>query len=149
MTPVFGEFLGPAGAHITAAVSIRDELPDAAKYGAIRQLDRLASTLARYMSDLSMPDELDLASNPPPEPGARTALEARIAWRRATSGLRQSAMAVENADADNTHLAVRHLCAAADYLAAGRICCKHTSPAMLAMSRHGNPPGLRSLPPGR
>ena len=120
MTPVFGEFLGPAGAHITAAVSIRDELPDAAKYGAIRQLDRLASTLARYMSDLGLPDELDLASSPPPELDARTALEARMALRRAASGLRQSAVAVENADADNTHIAVRHLCAAADYLAAGR-----------------------------
>ncbi len=120
MTPVLGEFLGPAGAHITAAVSIHDELPDAAKYGAIRQLDRLASTLARYMSDPGLPDELGLASNPPPEPDARTALEARIALRRAASGLRQSAMAVENADADNTHLTVRHLRAAADYLAAGR-----------------------------
>src|SRR6266700_3259006 len=83
MRPVFGEFLGPAGAHITAAVSIRDELPDAAKYGAIRQLDRLASTLARYMSGLGSPDELGLASSPPPEPDARTALEARIALRRA------------------------------------------------------------------
>jgi hypothetical protein len=30
MTPVFGEFLGPAGSHIRAAVSFRDELPEAA-----------------------------------------------------------------------------------------------------------------------
>jgi hypothetical protein len=120
MTPVFGEFLGPAGSHIRAAVSFRDELPEAAKYGAIRQLDRLASTLARYLSDLDLPDEFDPASKLQPEPDVRAALDARIALRRAASGLRRTAIAVQDADADETHPAVRHLRAAADYLAAGR-----------------------------
>src|SRR5713226_5179980 len=109
MTPVFGEFLGPAGEHITAAVSIRDELPEAAKYGAIRQLDRLASTLARYLSDLDLPDEFDPASECQPEPDARAALDARTALRRAASSLRRSAIAVQDAAADDAHPAVRHL----------------------------------------
>ena len=61
MTPVFGEFLGPAGEHIAAAVSFRGELPYSAQRGVVRQLDRLVSTLARYLGDLPMPDALDPA----------------------------------------------------------------------------------------
>jgi hypothetical protein len=120
MTPVFGEFLGPAGSHISAAVAFRDELPDAAKYGAIRQLDRLAATLARYLGDLDLPDEFDPTSKLQPDLDVRAALDARIALRRAASGLRRTAIAVQDAAADDAHPAVRHLRAAADYLTAGR-----------------------------
>src|SRR5450755_4279735 len=114
MTPVFGEFLGPAGSHISAAVAFRDELPNATKYGAIRQLDRLATTLARYLG------EFDPTSKLQPDLDVRAALDARIALRRAASGLRRTAIAVQDAAADDAHPAVRHLRAAADYLTAGR-----------------------------
>src|ERR1022692_522300 len=119
MTPVFGESLGPAGSHIAAAVAFRDELPNAAKYGAIRQLDRLATTLARYLNDLDLPDEFDPAGALQPEPDVRAAMDARIALRRAASGLRRTAIAPQDIAADDAHPSVGHLCAAADYLAAG------------------------------
>jgi hypothetical protein len=55
MPPVFGDFLAQARAHVTAAVSAQDEMPDTAKIGAIRELDRLVTTLARYLGDLPLP----------------------------------------------------------------------------------------------
>ena len=120
MTPVFGEFLGPAGRHITAAASFRDELPDAAKYGAIRQLERLATTLARYVGDLDLPDEFDPGSDLGLDFDVRPALDARTALRRAASSLRRTATTVCDTAADDEHPSVMHLRAAADYLAAGR-----------------------------
>lgn len=56
-TPVFGEFLGSAGEHITAAVSFRGDLPYEAQCGVVRQLHRLVATLARYLTDLPLPSE--------------------------------------------------------------------------------------------
>jgi hypothetical protein len=50
--PVAGDFLGPAGEHIAAAISFRSELPYDAQHAAIRHLDRLAGTLGRYLADL-------------------------------------------------------------------------------------------------
>lgn len=70
MRPVFGDFLGPAGEHIAAAVSFRGELPYAAQCQAVRQLDRLVATLARYLGDLPLPDPLGPV--PKPEPDTRT-----------------------------------------------------------------------------
>ena len=55
--PVLGDFLRSAGGHIHAAVSFRSELPYTDQLDAIRNLDRLITTLARYLTDL------------PPQPG--------------------------------------------------------------------------------
>ena len=57
MTATFGDFLRPAGEHIAAAVSIHDELPAEAAFGAIWQSGRLLSTLVHYLDDLPVPDD--------------------------------------------------------------------------------------------
>ena len=54
MAPVFGEFLTQAHGHVTAAVSIQEELPDEARSGVIRELDRLVTILARYLGDIAL-----------------------------------------------------------------------------------------------
>ena len=116
MRPVFGEFLGPAGEHIAAAASFRGELPYAAQCQAVRQLDIIVATLARYMGDLSLPDPFGPARES--RSGARTrAAPARLALDRAARSLRPG---VGGTDTDQGHPVVGHLSAAADYLAAGR-----------------------------
>ena len=117
---VFGEFLTRAGEHITGAVSIPSELPDGARCGVIRELDRLVSTLARHLTDVAPPGKLDAGSADQLNPEMRAAVEARIALRRAAHSLRQGAAAIEDGGTDYSHPAVRHLAAAADHLAAGR-----------------------------
>jgi hypothetical protein len=61
MTATFGDFLRPAGEHIAAAVSIRDDLSVEATFGVIRQFGRLLSTLVRYLDDWPVPDEFEAA----------------------------------------------------------------------------------------
>jgi hypothetical protein len=66
MTATFGDFLRPASEHIAAAVSIRDELPAEATFGAIRQFGRLLSTLVHYLDGLPGPDEFEAAMTAEP-----------------------------------------------------------------------------------
>jgi hypothetical protein len=83
MTATFGDFLRPAGEHIAAAVSIHDELPAEATFGAICQFGRLLSTLVHYLDDLPVPDEFSAAmATEPLSPGMQTVLDTRIALRR-------------------------------------------------------------------
>jgi hypothetical protein len=83
MTATFGDFLRPAGEHIAAAVSIHDELPAGATFGAIRQFGRLLSTLVHYVDDLPVPDEFSAAmATEPLSPETQTVLDTRIALRR-------------------------------------------------------------------
>ena len=117
VTPVFGEFLGPAGDHITAAVSFRGELPYDAQRGVVGQLDRLVTTLARYLTDL--PDGPGLARGPERNTGTRNAT-ARLALGRAGQNLHHAAAGVTDAGTGRVHPIVGHLSAAVDYLAAGR-----------------------------
>jgi len=119
VTLVFGEFLGPAGEHIAAAVAFRGELPYSAQCQAVRQLDRLVATLARYLGDLPLPDPLDPARDPQPGAGSRAA-PARLALDRAVRTLRPAAAGVADTDAGDAHPVAAHLSAAAAYLAAGR-----------------------------
>jgi hypothetical protein len=82
MTAVFGEFLGPAGEHIAAAVAFRGELPYSAQCGVVHHLDRLVVTLGRYLADLPSPDTLN--PNREPRRDARSrAVPARLALNRA------------------------------------------------------------------
>lgn len=119
MRPVFGEFLGPAGEHIAAAASFRGDLPYAAQCQAVRQLDRLVATLARYLGDLPLPDPFDPARDP--QSGARTrAAPARLALDRAARSLRQAAAGAGGTGTGDGHPVAGHLSAAAGYLAAGR-----------------------------
>src|SRR5258708_37810537 len=90
VTPVLGEFLGPAGEHIAAAVSFRGELPYSAQCGVVRQLDRLIATLARYLADLPLPDALDPARQPGRDAGSQVA-PARLALDRVAQSLRPAA----------------------------------------------------------
>jgi hypothetical protein len=93
MTATFGDFLRPAGEHIAAAVSFRDELPAEATFGVIRQFARLLSTLVHYLDDLPVPDEFEAAMAAEPlSPQAQTVLDTRIALRRAAHGGRVSAL---------------------------------------------------------
>jgi hypothetical protein len=96
MPPVFGDFLAQARDHVTAAVSIDDEVPDAAKSGAIRELDRLITTLARYLGDMPLPGEFhhSLPGDDAAE-GTRAALDARLALRRSAQILRSAAVQVK------------------------------------------------------
>jgi hypothetical protein len=118
MMPVFGDFLGPAGEHIGAAVSLRGPFPYSAQCGVICQLRRLASMFERYLADLPLPD----AFEPTRYPGRNTpprAMAAKLALDRAVQALHPAAAAVA-VHADDTHPAVGHLAAAASYLAADR-----------------------------
>jgi hypothetical protein len=118
MTPVFADFLGPASEHITAVVASRGDLPYDAQCGVVCQLDRLTATFQRYLADLPLPDTLQPFRNPERNAGSR-ATPAMVALDRASHILRPAAAAV-SAHAGNAHPTVRHLAAAADYLAAGR-----------------------------
>ena len=118
MTPVLGDFLSPARAHIIAAARSGGELPVPAKRGVIAELDRLVAVIARYLDDLALPDEFTVGSAM--DHDVRAGLDARLAVRRAARSLRQAATAVQDATADSAHPAVRHLSSATGYLAAGR-----------------------------
>ena len=100
MTPVLGDFLRPARAHIAAAARYGADLPVPAKRGVIAELDRLVATMARYLDDLALPHDFTPASTADPE--ARAALDARLALRRAASSLRPAATAVQDAMADTS-----------------------------------------------
>jgi hypothetical protein len=121
MTATFGDFLRPAGEHIAAAVSIRDELSAEATFGVIRQFARLLATLVYYLDDLPVPDEFQAAMAAEPlSPEAQTVLDTRIALRRGAQSLRYAMNTLADAVIDDSHPAVQHLSAAADFLAAGR-----------------------------
>jgi hypothetical protein len=121
MTATFGDFLRPAGEHIAAAVSIHDELPAEAAFGAICQFGRLLSTLVHYLDDLPVPDEFSAAMTAEPlSPEMQTVLDTRIALRRGAQSLRYAMNTLADAVIDDSHPAVQHLSAAAGFLSAGR-----------------------------
>jgi len=120
MPPVFGDFLAQASGHIAAAVSIQDELPAETLNGAVRSLDRVVTTLARYIGDMPLPDEFDQApSADGPVHDVRAVLDARIALRRSAQVLRAAA-AAQTHGGDEVHPGAWHLARAADQLIAGR-----------------------------
>src|SRR5438034_4592833 len=121
MTATFGAFLRPAGEHVPAAISTRDEIPAEATFGVIRQFGRLLSTLVHYLNDLPVPDEFEAAMAAEPlSPEAQTVLDTRIALRRGAQSLRHAMTTLTDAVIDDSHPAVQHLSAAAGFLAAGR-----------------------------
>jgi len=127
--PLFGEFLAAASEQIDAAVSFPGELPGRARPAAIRQLGRLISALARYATDITLPDEFDPAG-PPPSAHERAAANARLALLRAAEHAQLAAHGAASARADAGHPVVRHLSGAADHLAAGRdLLQTHLTPA--------------------
>jgi hypothetical protein len=121
MTATFGDFLRPAGEHIAAAVSIHDEFSAEATCGVVRQFGRLLCTLVHYLDGMPVPDEFEAAMAAESlSPEAQTVLDTRIALRRGTQSLRYAMNTLGDVAIDDGHLAVRHLSAAADFLAAGR-----------------------------
>ncbi|HEY5361483.1 MAG TPA: hypothetical protein VIJ82_27985 [Streptosporangiaceae bacterium] len=118
MTAVLGDFLGPASEHLAAAVSFGDDLPYPAACGAIRELSRVISAMARYLGDLALPDGADQAR--PADTWLRMATATRLALRRSALRLQSAAGAVSRVPADETHPVVAHLSAAADQLAVSR-----------------------------
>ena len=122
MHPVFGDFLVGAHDGITAAVSTSGELPGDAKVGVICQLDRLVTTLARYVGDIPLASEFDrLQARQNPGTGGREALEARIALRRSAQVLHSAVLSTTgDVSAGEPHPVARHLAGAATQLAAGR-----------------------------
>jgi hypothetical protein len=118
MTAVLGDFLRPARAHITAAARCGGDLPLPARRAVITELDRLITTMTRYLDDLALPADFTPASTANTE--ARTALDGRLALRRAAASLHPAAAAVREADGDDAHPAAGHLSSANSYLAAGR-----------------------------
>jgi hypothetical protein len=136
MTATFGDFLRPAGEHIAAAVSIRDELPAEATFGAICQFGRLLSTLVHYLDDLPVPDEFSAAmATEPLSPETQTVLDTRIALRRGAQSLRYAMTTLADTVTDDSHPAVQHLSAAADFLAAGRDLLRHPSESCQPFAR--------------
>jgi len=119
-TPTLGEFLHPAAAHLTAAVSSAGDLPDDARDAVTRELGRVVTTLARYLSDLPLPDEFDPALNPALKPAARAAAEARQALQWAAASLLPDPVLPEDTGRGGRHPVARHLADAADLLSAGR-----------------------------
>ncbi len=144
MTAVFGEFLRPARAHIAAAC-FGGDLPDAAKRGAIAELDRLVATISRYLDDLALPADFTAPTSVNPQ--QRAALEARLALHRGASSLHPAANAVRETTAGYSHPAVGHLSSANGYLAAGRDLLRTHLTSGPAAAPAGNSPGRRSSPP--
>lgn len=120
MAATFGEFLRPATGHINAAVSHQGELPDETRPGIIRQLDRLVTTLAHYLTDIAPDPSPGPRPAEPPDPETRARVEARTALRRAAHSLRHAATTLDDAGGEAAHPVVAHLAAAADNLRAGR-----------------------------
>jgi hypothetical protein len=121
MAPVFGDFLTQAHGHVAAAVSIQEELPDEAKSGLIRELDRLVTVLARYVGDIALPGEFPRGpAGDRPAGGTRAALDARIALRRSAQVLHLATASLSEIGAGDSHPAPWHLARAVDQLAAGR-----------------------------
>jgi len=118
MTAVLGDFLRPARAHITAAARSGGDLPLPARRAVITELDRLVTTMTRYLDDLVLPADFTPASTA--NANLRAALDTRLALRRAAASLHPAAAALRETAADNTHPAAGHLSAANSYLAAGR-----------------------------
>jgi hypothetical protein len=118
MTAVLGDFLRPARAHITAAARSGGDLPLPARRAVITELDRLVTTMTRYLDDLALPADFTRASTANAE--LRAALDSRRALRRAAASLHPAAAAVREAGADDAHPAAGYLSAANSYLAAGR-----------------------------
>jgi len=118
-TPVFGDFLGPADEHIAAAVSFSGDLPYDAQRGVIRQLDRLLTTMARFLTDLPPPDDSQPSAGPDRDTPARAA-SAQLALDRAARSLRPVAAGITAAQARSSHQVAGHLAAAADHLGAGQ-----------------------------
>lgn len=118
MTPVFGEFLGPAGEHIAAAASFDGQLSFSAQSAAVCQLDRLTTIFLRYLADLPLPDALEPARDPERNPAARTN-PGTVALAHVSQILHPAAAVTTVDGADERHPLVAHLTAAADYLAAG------------------------------
>lgn len=122
MTAVLGDFLGPAGEHITRATSGHDDLFAAEPGPAVAELGRVIVALGRYLGDLALPDEAgpQALQNASPQATART----RQALRRSALILRQAAESLSAASPPGTgraaaHPAAAHLAAAASQLAAG------------------------------
>src|SRR5260370_28975108 len=113
-------FARPAAEHITAAVSYPGELPGGARYGVTQQLGRLTATMARYAADIPLPDEFTPAGRRQLNPRVRAALDARLAFRRAAQALQHIPDLPAYPGPDDGCPVVRHLPAAAAYLAAGR-----------------------------
>ena len=121
MTAVFGDFLGRASDHITAAVSVQDELPGDVRGGAMCELSRLTSTMTSYLSDMLPPAEFAPAATPRGlAPDMRAVLNTRIALRRAAQSLRPGVAAVRGTSTDGTHPVIWHLSSAVTHLVAGR-----------------------------
>jgi hypothetical protein len=121
MAPLFGDFLTQAHSHVTAAVSVQEELPDEARSGVIRELDRLITILVRYLGDMTLAGKLPQGpSGEDPAGGSRAILDARIALRRSAQVLHYAASSMSDADAGDAHQAAWHLGRGASQLAAGR-----------------------------
>ena len=121
MAPLFGDFLTQAQGHVTAAVSVQEELPAEARSAVIRELDRLVTMLARYLGDIALAG--DFPHSPQgegPAGGTRAALDARIALRRSAQVLHGATGSMGDGDAVDAHPAAWHLARAAAQLAAGR-----------------------------
>ena len=121
MAPVFGDFLAQAQDHVSAAVSFQEELPDDARNGVIRGLDRLITILARYVGDTTPPGKFPQgALGQDPAQGTRAVLDARIALRRSAQVLHGAAGPLHEGVARHAHPAAWHLAQAAGQLSAGR-----------------------------
>ena len=120
MVPVFGDFLAQAQGHVTAAVSVQEQLPDEARSAVIGGLDRLVTVLTRYLSDTALVGELPQAPEADSAGGTRAALDARIALRRSAQVLHRAASSMSEMNARDAHPAAWHLAQAAAQLAAGR-----------------------------
>jgi cell wall assembly regulator SMI1 len=118
-TPVFGDFLGQASDHISAAVSDLPVLADDAQAGVTRELGGLVAVLISHLSDMIPTAEF---GHPTPKltPELRAVLDTRIALRYAAQSLRPPVTADQGISAGDTHPASWHLSSAAAYLAAGR-----------------------------
>jgi hypothetical protein len=114
MTAVLGDFLRPARAHITAAARSGGDLPLPARRAVITELDRLVTTMTRYLDDLVLPADFTPASTADAE--VRAALDGRRALRGAAASLHPAAAAVREAGADHAHPAARYLSAGRDLL---------------------------------
>jgi hypothetical protein len=119
MNPVLGEFLDQARQHLTAALSQKEEPPGPWAPAAIGELNRITTTMTRYLTDSTATGRPGAGDGRPLPATVRATAGIDHALRHAATTLGPVAQDLQAGEAEPGHRVVGELSAAAASLAAG------------------------------
>ena len=119
MSPVLGEFLAQAQQHLNAALALKEEPPGPWALTAIRELDRITTTMTRYLTGIPSPSQPRSDGAHPQPASVRATAGIAQALRDAAAALAPVARQLPADETDPSHRTVSELSAAAGFLAAG------------------------------